>query len=261
LITALSDQVTTLDTHYDAPSKLEIGNAEVTNYHMNNYGNVTLERGFELSANTVFAQVADQIGAQRLVAGAENLGFNKPLNTDFSAAVSLMPDPAQMTEWETAWAGVGQPVGEHSSPPGPQATVIQMAMVASAVANNGTLMVPHLTSYVTSAEGKVLSQTANQSLGQVITPDVVAQMHTAMEGVVQSGTATATKISGYTICGKTGTAQTSNPVENSWFIGWIELNGENYVVAVLLEQQPSGSAVPKAKGIFEELIKDYGNQP
>ncbi|MCL2883029.1 MAG: FtsW/RodA/SpoVE family cell cycle protein, partial [Coriobacteriia bacterium] len=123
LITALSDQVTTLDTRYDAPSELEIGNAEVTNYHMNNYGNVTLERGFELSANTVFAQVADQIGAQRLVAGAENLGFNKRLNTDFSAAVSLMPDPSEMTEWETAWAGVGQPVGEHKSPPGPQATV------------------------------------------------------------------------------------------------------------------------------------------
>lgn len=44
-----------------------------------------------------------------------------------------------MTTWETAWAACGQPVGEHASPAGPQATVLQMAMVASAIANNGVL--------------------------------------------------------------------------------------------------------------------------
>jgi len=250
--------VTTLDTRYNAPSKMEIGNADITNYHMNNYGNVNLERGFELSANTVFAQVADKLGAARLVAGAEKLGFNQPLNTDFDVVTSLMPDADEMTDWETAWAGIGQPVGQHESPAGPQTTVLQMAMVASAVANDGLLMTPHITSKITSPEGALVQATPNREFGQVIKPEVIPDMDTAMEGVVKSGTATATQIKGYTIRGKTGTAQTSNPVEDSWFIGWIELNGENYVVAVLLEQQPSGSAVPKAKGVFEKLIEIYG---
>ena len=53
-----------------------------------------------------------------------------------------MPDPDEMTTWETAWAGVGQPVGEHESPPGPQATVMQMALVAAGIANDGVVMRP-----------------------------------------------------------------------------------------------------------------------
>ena len=54
-------------------------------------------------------------------------------------AKSLMPDPNEMTEWETAWAAAGEPVGEHASPAGPQATVLQMALVGCAIANNGTI--------------------------------------------------------------------------------------------------------------------------
>ena len=50
-----------------------------------------------------------------------------------------MADPSEMTEWETAWAAAGEPVNpmNHESPAGPQATVLQMAMVGSAIANDG----------------------------------------------------------------------------------------------------------------------------
>ena len=64
-----------------------------------------------------------------------------------------MPDPNEMTEWETAWASAGEPVGEHESPAGPQATVLQMALVGCAIANDGVIMQPYLVDSVYNAEG------------------------------------------------------------------------------------------------------------
>ncbi|MCL2339944.1 MAG: FtsW/RodA/SpoVE family cell cycle protein, partial [Actinomycetia bacterium] len=82
LYAALTNGVATLASEYDAPSRLQIGGADVTNFNGNDYGHVTLQRAFELSANTVFGQVAVQLGAQRLVQAANTLGFNRSINTD-----------------------------------------------------------------------------------------------------------------------------------------------------------------------------------
>ena len=258
LFAALSEGVATLSDVYDAPPRLEIGGADVTNYNLNDYGQVDLQRGFELSSNTVFGQLAVQIGPNRLVGAAERLGFNKPLDSDFDVAASLMSKPSEMSEWETAWAGIGQPVGQHASPAGPQVTVVQMAMVAACVANDGELMRPYVVSYVTTAEGFMVSQSSPQSLGQVMSADVAGQMQTAMRGVVLQGTGTAAYIDGYLVAGKTGTAQTGNEQADSWFIGWVEIDGHSYVVAVVLEQRETGAAVPYARRIFEALIRVYG---
>ena len=59
-----------------------------------------------------------------------------------------------MTEWETAWAAAGEPVGTHESPAGPQATVLEMAMVGSAIANGGTMMQPYLVDGIYNANGE-----------------------------------------------------------------------------------------------------------
>jgi len=258
LFSALDNNVAALNSEYDAPPRIEIGGADVTNFHLNDYGRVSFRRAFELSSNTVFGQVADQLGPYRLVRSAESLGFNRQLNTDFNVEMSLMPDPAQMTEWETAWAGVGQPVGQHSSPPGPQVTVVQMAMVAATVANDGVMMQPYVISHVTSPEGFLVSEGRQVTLGHVISPSVASAMREAMRGVVTQGTATATDIPGFDVYGKTGTAQTANVLEDSWFIGWIEIDGECYVVAMVFEQQVTGFAVPYAREVFQAVIREYG---
>ena len=70
-----------------------------------------------------------------LVKTAEDFGFDQDIEFDLPLAKSLMPKPEEMTEWETAWAAAGEPVGEHESPAGPQSTVLEMAMVGCAIAN------------------------------------------------------------------------------------------------------------------------------
>ncbi len=91
---------------------------------------------------------------------ADAFGFDHKVPFELPAKTSLMPDPAEMTVWETAWAGVGQPVGEHDSPPGPQATALQMALVASGIANSGLVMEPHVIDEVRDEAGRMLSTTA-----------------------------------------------------------------------------------------------------
>jgi peptidoglycan glycosyltransferase len=257
LASALAQGIT-LDANYDAPGSLDIGNAPVTNFDSFDYGNISLLKAFELSSNTVFAQVADQVGAKRLCDTAESLGFNRDLGTDFDVVRSLMPSPDEMTQWETAWAGVGQPVGEHKSPAGPQATVLQMGMVASAIANNGVLMRPHILERVVNAQGAQVQEASPVRIGEALSPEVAKKVQEAMAGVVATGTGTAAQIDGYTVRGKTGTAQTDNPQDDSWFIGYVEVNGHTVVVALVIEQTSGGAATPKARDILQAAIGVYG---
>ncbi|MDR0347792.1 MAG: peptidoglycan glycosyltransferase, partial [Coriobacteriales bacterium] len=257
LASALAQGTLTLDSTFDSPGSIEIGNATVTNFNGYSYGNISLLRGFELSSNTVFAQVADQIGPTQLCTVAERFGFNRKLETDFAVATSLMPDPTEMTKWETAWAGVGQPVGEHTSPAGPQATVLQMAMVGAGIANDGVIMTPHILERVMSAQGTTVQTAIESRFDEAVSSSVAGKVKQAMEGVIQEGTGTAAQISGYTVRGKTGTAQTNNELDNSWFVGYVEVGGRSIVVAIVLEQTDGGAATPKARDILSAVIGVY----
>jgi peptidoglycan glycosyltransferase len=258
LASALTQGVITLDTPFDSPGSIEIGNAEVTNFDGYSYGTISLLKGFEVSSNTVFAQVADGVGAEQLCAAANRFGFNQELKTDFEVVTSLMPDPAEMTQWETAWAGVGQPVGEHKSPAGPQATVLQMALVGAAIANNGTIMKPHVLDKVISARGTTLQTATAEPFSEAVSPSVAGRVQEAMDGVVREGTGTAAQINGYTVRGKTGTAETNNSRDNSWFIGYVEVAGHTVVVAIVIEEAGGGVTTPKARGILQTAIEVYG---
>jgi peptidoglycan glycosyltransferase len=262
LTAALESGQMTLDDIFKAPSTLDIGGAPITNFDHEDYGTPTLLHAFELSANTVFAQVADKIGANALVTMANTFGFGKNLGLDFSSTSSLMPDPSVMTEWETAWAGDGQPVGQHpGSPVGPQTNVLQMASVVSAFANGGTIMDPYVVDKVTGPKGQVVSTTTPQVFATTgLKQSTIDDVNKAMEGVVKRGTATACQIPGYTVRGKTGTAQTGDPKDTSWFVGYTTIGSKQVVVAVMLSQSQHGLAVSRAKTIFQEAISLYAKE-
>ena len=210
-----TDTVSASDV-YRAPSSIEIGNAKITNYHNESFGDITVEDATAHSVNTVFAQIADKLGSQTLVSYSEKFGFNDAnLAQDFSVKTSLMPDPNEMTEWETAWAGVGQPVGEHASPAGPQTTVTEMAVTMAAISNGGVAMHPYIVSKVSSSSGATISQTAPSILGQAISSSTAAREQEILKSVVDYG----------------------------WFVGTATAGGKSVTIAVLVEQGDSGGGV------------------
>lgn len=257
---ALAADTSDLDKTYPGPGSLEIGNAPVTNFEGGSYARISLLDATARSVNTVFAQVAVELGADRLVAQSERFGFNGDLAYELPARDSLMPDPAEMTTWETAWAGVGQPVGEHESPPGPQATVMQMALVAAGIANDGTVMRPYVVDTVLDAVGRpsLPATTIPRRLGVATDPATAEEVTTAMVRVVEAGSGARASVSGTKVAGKTGTAEVGKDrATNAWFIAFAPAENPTVAMAIMLEGGGVGGrvAAPAAKPVLEAALE------
>lgn len=247
LASALENGLATLDTTYDSPGRMEIGGADVVSIGERGHGKISLAKAFALSSNTVFGQVADGLGAEKLVATARAFGYGQQLGLDFTTAASVMPNPEEMTEWELAWAGAGQPVGQGHTP-GPQATVMQNALMAATIANNGIAMNPYVVSQILAPDGTVLKTTRGHSLGQAVGSGTAEQVKQAMLDVVQNGTGSAATIAGVKVAGKTGTAETNNANANSTFVGFAPYDTPTVAIAVVIEQNAKGEESAAAVG-------------
>lgn len=247
LASALENGLATLDTTYDSPGRMEIGGADVVSIGERGHGTISLAKAFALSSNTVFGQVADGLGAEKLVATARAFGYGQQLGLDFTTAASVMPNPEEMTEWELAWAGAGQPVGQGHTP-GPQATVMQNALMAATIANNGITMNPYVVSQILAPDGTVLKTTRGRSLGQAVSSGTAAQVKQAMLDVVQNGTGSAAAIAGVKVAAKTGTAETNNANANSTFVGFAPYDTPTVAIAVVIEQNAKGEESAAAVG-------------
>ena len=259
LATALENDVATEDTVYSSPGTMDIGNAAVSNFNKASYGNQTLAQATEMSSNTVFGQLGVEMGAEALVKGAEAFGFNRQIDFPLVMYTSLMADPAEMTEWETAWAAAGEPVNpmNHESQPGPQATVLEMALVGSAIANEGAIMQPYLVDGIYNANGE-RSFAANPSkLMQAVSEDTANRVKDVLVGVVNNGTGTAAAVPGVQVAGKTGTAEKVDS-NDSWFVGMAPAEDPKVVVAIVIEDGDEGEGAQKAQNVLKTALEVQG---
>ena len=248
LAAALDTNAYSLDDMISCQSSMDIGGAAVTNYNNNDYGTLSLAKALAYSSNVAFGQVGAKIGANTLVSYANAFGYDTSIGQDFYTATSLMPNPSEMTEWETAWSACGQPVGEHESPAGPQTTVMENAIVAATIANGGVAMNPYIVDHVLSPEGVTTTTTQPRSLGQPISSTTASEVGDAMLGVVEDGiTASGARISGVKVAGKTGTAQTSKTDANSLFIGYAPYDSPTLAISICLENDETNGSEPAAR--------------
>ena len=262
LATALSDGVATENTVLSSPSSMDIGGAKVSNYGDIDYGDITLSRATEVSSNVAFGQLGVQIGADRLVAAAEDYGFNKLISFDLPLVESVMADPDEMSDWETAWAADGQPVAGGDAPqtsqPGPQATALQMAMVASAFANDGVIQTPYIVDSVYNANGEKSFTASPSEYSRPVTKDIANRVAAIMVGVVKNGTGTDAAIAGVDVAGKTGTAETGKELDDSWFIGFAPADNPRVVVAIVIEESSERDAALKAQNVLRTALEVQG---
>lgn len=181
---------------------------------------------FKESCNTTFAQLAMDLGDQQLAAMTEAFGFGSPLTIPLHVNPSIYPETA--SDAEVALTGIGQFDVRVSA--------LQMAMVAAAVANDGTLMQPHLVATERDADLAVISTTSPTVLSTPISAETAHKLTTLMTAVVESGTGTPARVPGVTVAGKTGTAETGNEQDqHAWMIAFAPAEAPRIAVAVLLE--------------------------
>ena len=247
------------------PLLRELDLPQTTN-NLANFGRPPEECGgplFEIlrkSCNTAFAQMGLDLGPERMTAGALAFGFNSRPPVDLPAAVaSAFPDQSKSDLPRLAQSAIGQN--------SVQATPLQMALVAAAMANNGVIMKPHVLDEVTDEQGEVVETYNPEPWRKAVSPETTEVMREAMRGVVRSGTATALQIPGVDVGGKTGTAQV-NPEDpdagvEAWIIAFAGPEGEapSVAVCVLVEAQQGFSdatgghvAAPIAKQVIQAVL-------
>jgi peptidoglycan glycosyltransferase len=140
-----------------------------------------------------------------------------------------------------------------------EVTPLQMAEVAAAVANHGTLMVPHLTERIVDPDGRTVQRIAPRVQSVVMKPSTATAVTAMMEAVVSEGTGTAAQIPGVRVAGKTGTAETQigTAINNVWFIAFAPAQNPSVAIAVTLAHVPGQGAefaAPVARQVMESLL-------
>jgi peptidoglycan glycosyltransferase len=142
-------------------------------------------------------------------------------------------------------------------------TPLQMAMVASAVANGGKLMVPHFATKVVNQDGQTVETIKPRVYDQVMKASTAAEIAQMMKRVVDEGTGTPAQLGGVSFAGKTGTAsigvQGSN-LTQPWFIGFAPVENPRVAIAVTVERTQGGFggtvAAPIAKQVVQALLAE-----
>ncbi|MFJ8466474.1 peptidoglycan D,D-transpeptidase FtsI family protein [Streptomyces swartbergensis] len=236
---------------------------EGTNTKLPNEGNIpcknaTLRVALQYSCNTVFGKIGSDLGNDKMLDMAKKFGFTEEQFTPVRANASVFSD--NMNPSQTALSSIGQF--------NTAATPLQMAMVASAVANDGKLMKPYMVDELQARSVDTLEKNEPEELSQPLSSENAQKLQSMMETVVDKGTGSNAKIPGVTVGGKTGTAQ--HGVDNSenpyaWFISYAkDSDGSAPVaVAVVIEDDNAvrddisggGLAAPIARNVMEAVIK------
>ena len=254
-----------LESTIDAPASLDVQGQPLANSDGAGYGPITLETALTNSVNTWFAQLGEEVGSDTLFEYMDRFGFgSKP-------AIDLPEDQVEASgvEEEGELLGRGDPVDVARVAIGQErllVTPLQMAEVAAAIANGGTLMKPQIWSRVVDPDGRVTESLDPSSYSQPIDEETAATLTTAMEDVVNEGTGTNAAISGVPVAGKTGTAET--PFNEScagagdnqaWFIGFAPADDPEIAIAATVECTNSFGgelAAPIFREVAESILDD-----
>jgi penicillin-binding protein A len=224
------------------------------------FGPITLTYALAHSVNTVYAQVAEHVGKRTLQRYMERFGFDRKPELDYPAdemSASGEHDGESIVAPTSPSVDVGRlGIGQDKL----AVTPLQMAEVAAAVANHGTLMVPHLAQRIVDSEGRTVQTIAPRVQSVVMKPSTATAVRSMMEAVVEEGTGTAAQIPGVQVAGKTGTAETQfgNSINNVWFIAFAPAADPRVAVAVTLKAVPGEGATfaaPVARAVIESLLR------
>ena len=245
-----------------APGYITIAGRRIDDVHP--YGALTFEDVIVKSSNVGAIKAGQRIGAERMGRWMNRFGFGQRIAPEFRGEhAGLVWNPARLGDGGLASVSMGYQVA---------VTPMQMAAAVSSVANGGTLFEPRIVrAFIRNGRREPV---VAKALRQTVSPETAATLTGIMEAVVERGTATAAKIPGYTVAGKTGTAAKivdgaySKSDYNTSFIGFAPSRKPALTVIVVIDS-PHGKvtayggtvAAPIFKRITEAALRHLGVPP
>jgi len=229
----IDTHVVTPTTTYDDKGYAIIGGRRLNNAQGKVYGTTTVTQILERSANAGAVFVASKLGQDPLYEYLRAFGFGTPTGIDLAAEASGAVRP--LAQWYPV------DVGTIAFGQGIAVTPLQLAMAYSAIANGGTLYRPYVVAATRDADGE--HRTAPVAVRSPITPDTAETLRTMLVSTVDRGIAHGASLAGYSVAGKTGTAQIPSDdgryLDDAYissFAGFVPASDPRFVVVIVLER-------------------------
>ena len=247
-----SGKITPNTTYYDSGSVV-ISGKKISNWDLKAHGKVTMTNVIEMSLNTGTAFAVKTMGSSVLTSYIKKFGFGEKTNIDLSGElngnVSRLTPKAPAIAFATAGFGQGVSV-----------TPIQLINAVSAIANGGKLMQPYLNA---DSEPKVMREVISQDTAKAVTKMMIS-------AVDKAGVA---KIDGFTIAGKTGTAQIPDFKKGGYsdrvtdtYVGFGPTADPRFVALIKIDDLPQEllagtTVVPAFKELGQFILHYYDVAP
>jgi cell division protein FtsI/penicillin-binding protein 2 len=250
---ALDTNTVKPDTGFVDTGVIEVGGVDIYNWDRGAWGPQTMVGCLQHSLNVCLSWVATQLGTTKFYEYLDRFGIGHRTNIDLAGEeVYPLSEPGDPTWYEVNLA-------TNSFGQGVAVTPIQMLMGASAIANDGKMVAPHvLKAYI--QDGKQYN-TNTQIVGMPITADTAHTLTNMLVTSLKQESSDAL-VDGYSVAGKTGTAEIpvngeySSSQTNASFIGWGPSDDPQFMVYVWLEKPATniwGSVV--AAPVFRDEVK------
>jgi peptidoglycan glycosyltransferase len=243
----------------DGNTGIPVGGVPLANFGGQSFGPVDLTTALTFSINTVWGRVAEQVGKETMGEYMRRFGFYKKPELDYPDDQMVISAPRSertgrplkptSDQIDIGRVGIGQ--GNLTVTP------LQMAEVAAAVANDGVLMRPRFGERLIDADGRTKRRINPREQDRVMSAETARTVKEMMGNVVREGSGTAAALSGVSVAGKTGTAETGRG-DQAWFIGLAPIDDPQVAVAVTVEP-PAGTggevAAPLAAQVIQSLLR------
>ncbi|NLY67563.1 MAG: penicillin-binding protein A [Tissierellia bacterium] len=238
---------------YECTGSTIIDGYELKDYAGKGHGNINLEKALIYSCNPYFAESSLQLGIDRFSEVAERFMLNKEIDFDLPVKKSFFPKRS-VGKTDIAAASIGQ--GKVLVTP------LNMALIASGIANKGDIVKPVLVKEIISKNGKIIDTFEVEVISRAVDIFTANELKNMMVYSVNIGTGKNAKINNVRVAGKTGTAENPSGKDHAWFIGFAPAEDPQVAVAVLLEEEGStggSSAAPIARNIILEALRTINN--
>lgn len=252
---ALEDSIIAEDESYFCGGNLVVEDYTINCHNHSGHGKVTVEQALMQSCNVALMEIAKKEQRTVFAKYQDVFGFGKTTHVDLTGeAAGAVYDEDGLNPVELATSSFGQ---------GLTVTMIQLGTAFCSVINGGNYYEPHLVKQIVDENGGIINNIEPTVLRKTISSETSEFMRQALFKVVDSGTAQKAKVEGYTIGGKTGTAEKIPRNHGKYllsFIGFAPVENPQVVVYVTVDepnvedQASSGLGTIIAQSIFEELL-------
>ncbi len=255
---ALEEKLVTPGSAFTLAPTIQVADRTIEESHPRGTATMSVAEILAHSSNVGAVTIGQQLGSERFSRWISRFGFGRPSGVRFPAEEQgLVPE---LEEYSGSTIG-NLPLGQ-----GLSVTPMQMMAAYAAIANGGTLRAPQL---VEEVDGEGIATPPGR---RVIGRDVAAEVRTMLEGVLApGGTASEVSVPGYTLAGKTGTAEVAENGTYSEtkyvasFMGFAPAQDPRLLVAVIVDQPQGdiygGSVAAPAFGEIAEFALPYLGVP